>query len=164
MPLAKSFGITPMTSIDGASFGQVPILQLVVDDAAEWAVGRADKMTISVCPLGVLAACLACHAIAQAGDDDTPPHGMVIRTVAHEQTPVKPRLRLDVGAWRGPRLTGPGAPPQRPTRVGAEFNLAAIPVNDVDHRILLRTRLSGGTHISLRARRRGIGVVLRSEF
>ena len=76
----------------------------------------------------------------------------------------EPPLRLYLDTRPGLRLGHPSGLPEREPRIGVEFKLAPTPVHGVAKGTLLRTKLSEGTHLSLRVRRHGVAVVLRSEF
>jgi len=125
-------------------------------------------MTASIIrPLAFLLAGLACgHALGQevGHPERLSLHGVAMRTLAEEHTPAEPRLRLYLDTRPGLRLGSPTALPERPPRIGLEFKLAPTPTLGLAHGTLLRTKLSEGTHLSLRVRRHGVGVVLRSEF
>jgi hypothetical protein len=64
----------------------------------------------------------------------------------------------------GLRFGAPSAWPERAPRIGLEFKMAPTPALAVAQGALLRTRLRESTHLSLRVRHHGVGVVLRSEF
>jgi len=124
-------------------------------------------MTITIRPLALLLACLACgHALGQdvAHPERLSLYGVAMRTIAEEHTPVEPRLRLYLEPRASLRLGSPAALPERAPRIGLEFKLAPTPALSVANGTLLRTKLSEGTHLSLRVRRHGVSVVLRSEF
>jgi hypothetical protein len=109
---------------------------------------------------------LACgHALSQevANHERLSLHGVAMRTIAEQQTPAEPRLRLYLDTRPGLRFGSPTALPERAPRVGVEFKVAPNPLA-VAHGSLLRTKLSESTSLSLRVRRHGVGVVLRSEF
>ena len=91
-------------------------------------------------------------------------HGVATRTIAAQQAPpVEPRLRLFLDTRRGLPFSGQNALPDRAPRVGVEFSLAPNPALAVAGG-LLHTKLSESTNVSVRVRRHGVGVVLRSEF
>jgi hypothetical protein len=118
-------------------------------------------------PLSVLLACLACgQATGQdvASRDGVPLRGMVIRTIAEESTPLDLRLRLYVDRHPGVDFDGQDAPLVRAPRIGVEFTLAPSSALSLARGTLLRADLDGNTQLSLRVRRRGLGVLLHSEF
>jgi len=90
-------------------------------------------------------------------------HGVATQTIAAQQAPVEPRLRLYLDTRRGLPFSGQNALPDRAPRVGVEFSLAPNPALAVAGG-LLHTKLSESTNLSVRVRRHGVGVVLRSEF
>ncbi len=87
-----------------------------------------------------------------------------MRTIAEQQTPPEPRLRLYVDRQPGQRFGEQSAMPERASRIGVEYKLAPNPALLVAQGALLRTNLSESTSLSVRVRRHGVGVVLRSEF
>ena len=124
-------------------------------------------MTITIRRLSLLLAGLVCgHAMGQeiGNRERLSLHGVAMRTLAEEHTSAEPRLRLYLDTRPGLRLGSPTALPERPPRIGLEFKLAPTPKLGLANGTLLRTKLSEGTHLSLRVRRHGVAVMLRSEF
>lgn len=118
-------------------------------------------------PLCLLLAGLACgHAIGQdlGNQESVSLRGVATRTIAEERATLEPRLRLYVDARPGLRFDGRSALPERAPRIGIEFTLAPRPAPSLALGTLLHTKLSESTHLSLRVRHDGFGVMLRSEF
>lgn len=80
------------------------------------------------------------------------------------EAPAEPRLRLYVESRPELRLGGPIPWPEPAPRIGIEFKLAPGFMPGIAKGTLLRTTLSERTHLSLRAYRGGIGVMLSSQF
>jgi hypothetical protein len=124
-------------------------------------------MTITIRPLSFLLAGMVCgHAMSQevGNRERVSLHGVAMRTVAEDQTPAEARLRLYLDTRPGLGFGRPTALLERAPRIGVEFKLAPSPALSFAHGTLLRTKLSESTNLSLRLRRHGVGVVLRSEF
>jgi hypothetical protein len=124
-------------------------------------------MTVTLRPLSLLLAGLVCgHAMGQevGTRERLSLHGVAVRAIAEDQTPAEARLRLYLDTRPGLRFGSLTALPERAPRIGVEFKLAPNPVLAVAHGSLLRTKLSESTNLSLRVRRHGVAVVLRSEF
>jgi hypothetical protein len=126
-------------------------------------------MTSTLRAVAFALAGLACgHALADDADADAPEkpslHAAAIRTISAHHTPAEPPLRLYLDARPGVRFGNPTALPERAPRIGVEFKLAPTPTAGIAKGTLLRKKLSEGTHLSLRVRRHGVAVVLRSEF
>ncbi len=124
-------------------------------------------MSTIIRSLSVLLAYLACgQATGQevASRDGVPLRGMLIRTIAEESTPLDLRLRLYVDKRLGLEFDGQDSPLARAPRIGVEFTLAPSSVLGLAQGTLLRADLSGTTQLSLRVRRRGLGVLLHSDF
>ncbi len=108
------------------------------------------------------------HALGHdAGSSDKPSlHAAALRSMS-SQTMVEPPLRLYADTPAGLRLGSPASPivvGERAPRIGLEFKVAPSQVHGIAKGTLLRKQLSEGTHVSLRVRRHGVAVVLRSEF
>jgi len=124
-------------------------------------------MTVIMHALAFLLAGVACgHALSQeVGDRERLSlHGVAVRTIAEQQAPLEPRLRLYLEPRAGLRFGMQTALPERAPRIGVEFKLAPNPALVVAQGTLLRTKLSESTNLSLRVRRHGVAMVLRSEF
>jgi len=124
-------------------------------------------MTNTFRPLAFVLAVLACgHALGQEGGhpEKLSLYGVAMRTMASEHAPLQRSLRLYDDSSSALRLGSPSALPTRTPRIGVELNLVPAPSLALANGTLLRTRLSEGTHLSLRVRRHGVSVVLRSEF
>lgn len=124
-------------------------------------------MSTIIRPLVVLLASLACGQAAGQGiasRDGVPLRGMLIRTIAEESTPLDLRLLPYVDRPPGLDFEGQDALPVRAPRIGVEFTLAPGSALSLARGTLLRADLNESTELSLRVRRRGLGVLLRSEF
>ena len=127
----------------------------------------AHAMIVTVRSIGVLLGSLVCgHAMGQdvGNHESLLLHGVAMRMIAEEQTPLQPRLRLYVDTRSGMRFGGLSALPERAPRIAVEFKLAPSLALVAVHGTLLRTNLSESTHLSLRVRRHGVGIALGSEF
>lgn len=80
------------------------------------------------------------------------------------EAPPEPRLRLYVETRPDLRLGGPIPRPEPAPRIGVELKLVPGFVPGIAKGTLLRTTLSESTHLSLRAYRGGLGVMLSSQF
>jgi hypothetical protein len=117
------------------------------------------------------AACLlACFTAGHAlGSDTEAPegatlHAAAMRTLSSQYAPGEPPLRLYLDSSWGSRIGTPAGIGGPAPRIGLEFKLAPSPAHGLAKGQLLRTKLSENTHVSLRVRRHGVAVVLRSEF
>lgn len=116
-------------------------------------------------PLSVLLAGLVCgHALGQdlGNHESVPLRGMVSRMVAEQRAPQE--LRLYGDAHPDLRFGWRSAPPGRAPRIGLEFAAAPDSVLGLDRGTLLRAKLSETSQLSLHAHRRGLSVLLRTEF
>jgi hypothetical protein len=114
----------------------------------------------------LLAALVCGQAIAQkiGSQEALSLRGVALRAITEEQTPLAPRLRLYVDMRPDLRFGGPIPRPEPAPRIGVELKLAPGFAPGIANGTLLRTTLSESTHLSLRARRGGLGVMLSSQF
>jgi hypothetical protein len=82
-----------------------------------------------------------------------------------QQIETPPELRLRLYAERADlRWSGPIPRPEPAPRIGIELKLAPSFAPGLTRGTLLRAALNGSTHLSLRAYRGGLGVMLNSEY